>query len=55
MRKFAIFVGFATICIALGRSLVAPLYLAERVAGATGLLIVTGLFTIAIAAVVVRK
>ena len=52
MRKVAIFVGFATIFVALGRFLFAPLFLAERVDGATRILIATGLFTIAIAAVV---
>jgi hypothetical protein len=46
MRKVIIFLGFAAICVAL-----APLFLTERAAGATGLLAV-GLFTIAIAAVV---
>jgi hypothetical protein len=47
MRKVIIFLGFAAICVAL-----APLFLTERAAGATGLLLAVGLFTIAIAAVV---
>ena len=51
MRKFAIIVGFAAICITFGQFLLAPLFLTERVDGATGLLLPTGLFTIAIAAV----
>ena len=38
--------------VALGRFLLAPLFLAERADGATGLLLAAGLFTIAIAAVV---
>ncbi|HEY1863444.1 MAG TPA: hypothetical protein VGG77_07090 [Roseiarcus sp.] len=52
MRKFAIFVGFAAICIAFERFPVAPLFLAERVDGAIRILLAIGLFTIAIAAVV---
>jgi hypothetical protein len=52
MRKVAIFVGFAAICVAITRFLLAQLFLDERVDGATGLLLATGLFTIAIAAVV---
>jgi hypothetical protein len=52
MCKFAIFVGFAAICIAFGRFLLTPLFSAESVDCATGLLHATGLFTIAISAVV---
>ena len=55
MRKFAIFFGFAFICIAMGRLLLGPLFLAERGEGAISILIATGLFTIAIAAAVARK
>ena len=52
MRKVAVSFGFAAIFIALGRFLFAPLFLAGRADGATGLLLAAGLFTIAIAAVV---
>jgi hypothetical protein len=52
MRKVAISLGFAAIFVALGRFLFAPLFLAERPDGATGILLAAGLFTIAIAAVV---
>jgi hypothetical protein len=52
MRKVAISLGFAAVCAAFGRFLFAPLFLAERADGATGLLLAAGLFTIAIAAVV---
>ncbi len=52
MRKGALSLGFAAVCVAFGRFLFAPLFLAERASGATGLLLAAGLFTIAIAAVV---
>jgi hypothetical protein len=52
MRKLAISLGFAAIFVALGHFLLAPLFLAERADGATGVLLAAGLFTIAIAAVV---
>jgi hypothetical protein len=52
MRKVALSLGFAAVCVAFGRFLFAPLFLAERANGATGLLLAAGLFTIAIAAVV---
>ncbi|HZC94660.1 MAG TPA: hypothetical protein VE267_00755 [Bradyrhizobium sp.] len=52
MRKAAIFLGFAGMCVAISRFLLARLFLTERVDGAIGLLLATGLFTIAIAAVV---
>ena len=52
MRKLGISLGFAAVCVASGRFLFAPLFLAERADGATGLLLAAGLFTIAIAAVV---
>ena len=52
MRKVAIFVGFAAMCIAISRLLLAPIFLAERVDGAIGLLLATSVFTITIAAVV---
>jgi hypothetical protein len=52
MGKVAIFVGFAAMCVAISRFLLAPLFLAERVHGAIGLLLATGLCTIAIAAIV---
>jgi hypothetical protein len=52
MRKVAISLGFAAIFGAFGRFLFAPLFLAERADGVTGLLLAAGLFTIAIAAVV---
>jgi uncharacterized membrane protein len=52
MRKVAIFVGFAALCVAISRFLLARPFLAERVDGAIGLLLAMGLFTIAIAAVV---
>jgi len=54
MRKVAKFVGLAVGCTATVTFLLAPLFLAERVDGAIGLLLATGLFTIAIAAVVRR-
>jgi hypothetical protein len=50
--KVAISLGFAAIFLGLGRFLFAPAFLAERADGATRILFVTGLFTIAIAAVV---
>jgi hypothetical protein len=50
MRKLAISLGFAAILVAFARFLFAPLFLAERGDGATGLLFASGLFTIAIAA-----
>jgi hypothetical protein len=52
MRKVAISVGFAAMWVAISRFLLVGLFLAERVDGAIGLLLATGLFTIAIAAVV---
>ena len=52
MRKFGISLGFTAVCVASGRFLLAPLFLADRANGATGLLLAAGLFTIAIAAVV---
>jgi hypothetical protein len=52
MCKVAISLGFAAIFVALGRFLFAPLVLAGRADGATGILLAAGLFTIAIAAVV---
>ena len=52
MRRLAIFLGFAAVCIAFGRRLLAPLFLAEPAGGATRLLLAAGLFTIAIAAAV---
>jgi hypothetical protein len=52
MRNVAISLGFAAIFIALGRFLFAPLFLAERADSATAILLATGVFTIAIAAVV---
>jgi hypothetical protein len=52
MRKVAISLGLATVCVAFGRLLLAPLFLADRADGTTGLLLAAGLFTIAIAAVV---
>jgi hypothetical protein len=52
MRKVAISLGFAAIFGAFGRFLFAPLFLAERADGVTGLLLAAGLFSIAIAAVV---
>jgi hypothetical protein len=52
MRKVAISLGFAGIFVALVRFLFAPLFLAGRADGATGVLLAAGLFTIAIAAVV---
>ena len=52
MRKVGISLGFAAVCVASGRFLFAPLFLADRADGATGLLLAAGLFTIAIAAVV---
>lgn len=51
MRKVAIFVGFAGMCVAITRFLLAQLFLTERVDDAIGLLLASGLFTIAIAAV----
>jgi hypothetical protein len=52
MRKIALSLGFAAVCVAFGRFLFASLSLAERADGATGPLLAAGLFTIAIAAVV---
>ena len=52
MRKVALSLGFAAVCVAFGRFLFAPPFLAGRPNGATGLLLAAGLFTIAIAAVV---
>ncbi len=52
MRKLVLSLGFAAVCVAFARLLLAPLFLAERADGATGLLLAAGLFTIAIAAVV---
>jgi hypothetical protein len=52
MRKLVLSLGFAAICSALARLMLAPLFIAERTDGATGLLLGAGLFTIAIAAVV---
>jgi hypothetical protein len=54
MRKLAILLGPAAICIAFWRFLLAPFFLSERPRGATGLLLAAGLFTIAIAAIVRR-
>jgi hypothetical protein len=42
--------GFIAVWVALARLTFAPLFLAERPDGATGLLLGAGLFTIAIAA-----
>jgi hypothetical protein len=52
MRKLALSLGFAAVGAALARLVFAPLFLAERVDGAIGLLLGVSLFTIAIAAVV---
>jgi hypothetical protein len=52
MRKVWLSLGFAAVCVAFGQFLFAPLFLAERTRGATGLLLAAALFTIAIAAVV---
>ena len=52
MRKVTLSLGFAAVCLALGRFLAAPSVLAERAGGATSLLLAVGLFTIAIAAAV---
>jgi hypothetical protein len=52
MRKVALSLGLAAGCVAFGRFLFAPLFLAERGDGAIGLLLAAGLFTTAIAAVV---
>ena len=52
MRKLVVSFGFAAVFVALARLVFAPLFLAERADGATGLLLAAGLFTIAIAAVV---
>jgi hypothetical protein len=52
MRKVAIFLGFAAIFVSLWRFLLAPLVSPENAFGATGLLLTTGVFTIAIAALV---
>lgn len=52
MWKSVISVGFTATCLGLGRLLLALLLPTERIDGATGLLLATGLFTIAIAAVV---
>ena len=49
MRKVALFSGIAAVC---GAFPLARLFFDERASGATGLLFVAGLFTIAIAAVV---
>jgi hypothetical protein len=51
MRKLVLSLGFAAVCVALARLSFAPLFLAERADGATGLLLAAGVFTIAIAAV----
>jgi hypothetical protein len=51
MRKVAMSLGFAAICVAFGRFLFAPLFLAEPMDGATQVLFAAGLLTIAIAAV----
>jgi hypothetical protein len=52
MRKLMLSLGFAATCGALARPMLAPLFIAGRADGATGLLLGAGLFTIAIAAVV---
>jgi hypothetical protein len=52
MRKVAISVGFALMWLAITRFLLARFFLADSVDGAIGLLLATGLFTNAIAAVV---
>jgi hypothetical protein len=52
MRKVALSLGFAAVCIAFGRCLLPTPVWAERANSATGLLLAAGLFTIAIAAVV---
>jgi hypothetical protein len=52
MRKLVLSLGFAAVCVALARPLLAPLFLAEGADGATGWLLAAGLFAIAIAAVV---
>lgn len=52
MRKIALSLGFAAVCVAFGRFLFTPPFLGGRANGATGLLLTAGLFTIAIAAVV---
>jgi hypothetical protein len=44
--------GFASVCVALARLMLAPPFIAGRADGATGLLLGAGLFAIAIAAVV---
>jgi hypothetical protein len=51
VRKLMASLGFAAVCVALARLPFATLFLTERAKGATGLLL-AGLFTIAIAAVV---
>jgi hypothetical protein len=51
MRKLMASLGFAAVFVALARLMFAPLFLAERADGATGLLLGAGLFTIVIAAV----
>ena len=52
MRKLMASLGFGAVCLALARLMFASQFLAERVNGATGLLLGAGLFTIAIAALV---
>jgi hypothetical protein len=52
MRKVAISLGLAAVWAGFARFLFAPPFLAERVGGATPLLLAAGLFTIAIAAAV---
>ena len=52
MRKLMLSLGFAAVCVALARFMLAPLFIAGRADGPTGLLLGAGLFTIAIAAVV---
>jgi hypothetical protein len=52
MRKLVLSLAFAAVSVALTRIVFAPLFLADRVDGATGLLLGGGLFTIAIAAAV---
>jgi hypothetical protein len=52
MRKLALSLGLAALCVALARLVFAPLFLADRVDGTIGLLLGASLFTIAIAAVV---
>lgn len=52
MRKLALSVGIAALTVALLRIVLAPLFLAEPPDRATFLLLASGVFTIAIAAVV---